>query len=90
MKTMTATDAKVHFGQVLDAALQEPVAIERSGRNVAVVMSSQEFQRLQEAEDALWGMRAKMAEAGGFMTKKEQTAWLARMGAKLNAETPAN
>lgn len=90
MKTMTATDAKTHFGQMLTDAIQAPVAIERSGRNVVVLMSSQEYQRLQEAEDLVWGFRAKMAQASGFMSDDEQTAWFARMGEKLNAETSAN
>lgn len=90
MKTMTATDAKTRFGQMLDDAMLAPVAIEKSGRSVAVLVSSKEYQRLQEAEDAMWGFRARMAEANGFLSGDEQTAWFARMGEKLNAETPAN
>lgn len=90
MKTMTATDAKTRFGQMLDDAMRAPVVIEKSGRSVAVLVSSQEYQRLQDAEEEMWGFRARMAEANGFLDEAEQTAWLARMGAKLNAETPAN
>lgn len=90
MKTMTATDAKTRFGQMLDDAMLAPVAIEKSGRSVAVLVSSQEYQRLHDAEDAMWGFRARMAEANGFLSGMEQTAWFARMGEKLNAETPAN
>jgi prevent-host-death family protein len=85
MLTLTATDAKTRFGQVLESALVEPVAIEKNGRQLAFVVSSQEYHRLQEAEDALWGIRAKMAEAGGFLTLKQSNDWLARMGAKLSA-----
>jgi antitoxin Phd len=85
MLTLTATDAKTRFGQVLQSALVEPVAIEKNGRELAYVISSQEYRRLQEAEDALWGIRAKMAEAGGFLTTKQSNDWLARMGAKLGA-----
>jgi antitoxin Phd len=85
MLTLTATDAKTRFGQVLESALTEPVAIEKNGRELAVVVSSQEYHRLQEAEDALWGIRAKMAEAGGMLTTKQAKDWQARMGAKLSA-----
>ena len=85
MLTLTATDAKTRFGQVLQSALVEPVAIEKNGRELAFIVSSKEYHRLQEAEDALWGIRAKMAEAGGFLTAKQSNDWLARMGAKLGA-----
>jgi prevent-host-death family protein len=85
MLTLTATDAKTRFGQVLQSALVEPVAIEKNGHQLVFVVSSQEYRRLQEAEDALWGIRAKMAEAGGFLTQKQSNDWLARMGAKLSA-----
>jgi prevent-host-death family protein len=49
MLTLTATDAKTRFGQVLESALVEPVAIEKNGRKLAFVISSQEYHRLQEA-----------------------------------------
>ena len=49
MLTLTATDAKTRFGQVLQSALVEPVAIEKNGRELAFVVSSQEYHRLQGA-----------------------------------------
>jgi prevent-host-death family protein len=49
MLTLTATDAKTRFGQVLQSALVEPVAIEKNGRELAFVISSQEYYRLQDA-----------------------------------------
>jgi prevent-host-death family protein len=49
MLTLTATDAKTRFGQVLQSALVEPVAIEKNGRELAFIVSSQEYRRLQEA-----------------------------------------
>jgi prevent-host-death family protein len=49
MLTLTATDAKTRFGQVLQSALVEPVAIEKNGRELAFIVSSQEYHRLQEA-----------------------------------------
>jgi len=35
MAKMTATDAKNKFGQVLEMAQAEPVAIQKNGRDVA-------------------------------------------------------
>lgn len=49
MLTLTATEAKTRFGQVLQSALVEPVAIEKNGRELAFVVSSQEYHRLQGA-----------------------------------------
>jgi len=49
MKTMTATDAKNRFGELVDMARGEPVRIQRQGRDVAVVLSPEEFRRLTEA-----------------------------------------
>jgi prevent-host-death family protein len=50
MKRMVATDAKTNFGQLVDTALVQPVAIARSGRDVAVVMSRSEYDRLKQIE----------------------------------------
>lgn len=46
MTRFTATDAKNRFGQVLDLARTGPVTIEKNGRDVAVVLSAEEFARL--------------------------------------------
>ena len=45
MSTISATDAKNNFGQVLDQAQHEPV----HGRDIAVVVSAAEYQRLSAA-----------------------------------------
>lgn len=47
MQTVTATDAKQRFAAVLDAAQREPVVIRRQNRDVAVVVSTQEYERLR-------------------------------------------
>jgi prevent-host-death family protein len=52
MSTITATDAKNRFGQVLEEAQREPVRIQKSGRDVAVLLSAAEYRRLKEAESA--------------------------------------
>jgi len=46
MKNMSARDAKNAFGRLIDLARAEPVAIEKYGRSVVVVMAVEEFERL--------------------------------------------
>lgn len=46
MSTITATDAKNKFGQVLDMAQAEPVRIQKNGRDVAVVLSAEQYGQL--------------------------------------------
>ena len=46
MANMTATDAKNKFGQVLEMAQAEPVRIQKNGRDVAVVMSPEQYAAL--------------------------------------------
>jgi prevent-host-death family protein len=49
MKTVSATDAKQRFAAVIDAAQREPVRIRRQNRDVAIVMSSEEYDRIRGA-----------------------------------------
>ncbi len=46
MATMTATDVKNRFGEALDTAQREPVMIRKNGRNVAVLLSAEEYETL--------------------------------------------
>ena len=48
MKTVTATDAKQRLAALLDAAQREPVLIRRQNRDVAVIMSAEEYQRIRK------------------------------------------
>jgi prevent-host-death family protein len=48
MKIVTATDAKQRFAALIDAAQREPVLIRRQDRDVAVVLSAQEFERIRK------------------------------------------
>lgn len=45
MKTYQATDAKNRFGEMLEDAGNEPVVIQKNGRDVAVVLSKAEYDR---------------------------------------------
>jgi prevent-host-death family protein len=44
---VSATDTKQRFAAVLDAAQREPVMIRRQNRDVAVLLSPQEYDRLR-------------------------------------------
>jgi prevent-host-death family protein len=50
MRGMSAHDAKARFGQLLDAARSEPVMIKKHGRGVAVLVSKEEFDALQQVK----------------------------------------
>jgi antitoxin Phd len=49
MKSFSASDAKNRFGQLLDMAQAGPVRVQRQGRDVAIVMSPEEYRRMAEA-----------------------------------------
>ena len=83
MKEAAATDAKNRFGQLLDTAMSEPVAIGKKGRPVAVLMSFAEYERLIAIEDRYWGEKALKAVQEGFLSGEETRTWLQE---KLNAE----
>ncbi len=49
MKTIPATQAKNRLGAVLDAAQREPVVIRRQQRDVAVILSMADYERMRSA-----------------------------------------
>ena len=51
MKRLSARDAKYHFGRMIDLARAEPVIVEKHGRPVVVVLSVEEYERLQEIKN---------------------------------------
>lgn len=46
MRTVTASEAKQSFASLIEAAGREPVLIQRQRRDVAVVLSVAEYERL--------------------------------------------
>ncbi len=51
MQSMSARDAKNSFGKLIDMARAEPVAIEKHGRPVVVVLSIESYELLRGGED---------------------------------------
>ena len=48
-RTVSATEARVHFGEIMRRAKTEPVIVERDGKPEVVVISKQEYDRLAAA-----------------------------------------
>ena len=46
--SLTASEAKTHFGRLLDSAQRAPVMIDKNGRPFAVMLSRHDYDRLQE------------------------------------------
>ncbi len=76
MVTETATNAKIRFGQMLEKSQQEPVLIEKSGRNYAVILSFEDYERLSKLEDSYWSKMAAKAMAEGFLGTDESARLL--------------
>lgn len=76
VKTLTATALRHKLGEVIEGIKTEPVLVEKSGRPVAVLLSYEDFQRLQDLEDAWWGEKARKAAATGFLSSGETESWL--------------
>lgn len=51
MQHMAARDAKNSFGRLIDTARAEPVAIEKYGRTVVVVIAIEEYNRLTALQE---------------------------------------
>ena len=49
MKSVSATEAKQRFAALIDAAQREPVVIRRQNRDVAVILSAEEYERVRRA-----------------------------------------
>jgi prevent-host-death family protein len=70
MPTVSATHAKQNFAAMLDQSQREPVRIQRHERDVAVLVSAAEYQRLNRDKWAefnrLSNLAAEQAQANGL------------------------
>jgi prevent-host-death family protein len=70
MQTISATDAKQKFAALLDTAQREPVRIQRHERDVAVLISVEEYDRIRDDRwtefNRLSAIAAEQAAANGL------------------------
>jgi len=73
MKTISATDAKQRFAALIDAAQREPVRVRRQNRDVLIVMSPEDYDRMRGANidelDRLCQRVSEQAAARGLTDK---------------------
>lgn len=64
IKTISARDAREQFGELLGAidATKEPIVVERDGQPVAVVISPDDFARLQVGRANGWGVLDRLRD----------------------------
>ena len=84
MTTVNATYAKQNFGACIADAAKRPVVIEKSGRPAVVMISYEEYQRLNELEDAMWLQRAQAAAAGGYLSAEDSDEFMQKRLARVS------
>lgn len=63
MRKIAATEAKNRLGALLDEAQREPIVIQKQDRDVAVVLSMAEFERMRASNvRAFLDARQKLAD----------------------------
>lgn len=74
MRIISATEAKQSLGLMIDVAQREPVIIQRQHRDVAVLLSMHDYEKLQgaqvEAFNALCNKIARRAQTRGLTEEK--------------------
>ncbi len=80
MEKMSATDAKNHFGIMIDKTRNGPVMIEKQGRPSAVLISPEDFAHFEQMEDMYWSLKADLAEKTGFTSTGESAEFLKNLG----------
>jgi len=63
MNTLSANEAKIHFGDMLLKAQRGPVQISKNGKPVAVVISAEEYAEIEAMKLRLLQSRAVQARA---------------------------
>jgi len=61
MQSLTANEAKIHFGELLLKAQREPVQIKRNGKAIAVVLSVDDYHSIEALK--LQQLQARVAQA---------------------------
>ena len=62
METLTANEAKKHFGDMLLKAQRSPIQINKNGKPVAVVVSINDYDRIEALKQRLLKVRILRAK----------------------------
>lgn len=96
MQTFSANEAKQNFGEVIDAALREPVAITKHGRRSVIITSDKDYRELQQFVHAHLKAEVRRGiddlEAGrvhAFGTHEELSAFIGGVKARVRAKAKA-
>jgi len=76
MRAFSSTELANKTGDVLAAAAQEPVAIQRHGKSRFVVLTTEEFERIQQKKDtrkAFHVTELSDADAGDLLSALEDS-----------------
>ena len=72
MKVLSATEAKQSLGEIMTSiGNEEPVTIQKQGKDFAVVLTTQQYQQLKRLEDILYGKAAELAIQEGVLSADE-------------------
>ncbi len=71
MQTVTSTQAKNQFWEILDTVIREPVVITRRGRKIAYMLSEQDFQDFLDGS-----MAKKIDEKEEYLSIEESHSFL--------------
>ena len=65
MNKVSATEARIHFGELMRRAVagQEVIVVERSGEPHVVILSVAHYERLKAAKEAQTGWQLRVDEA---------------------------
>ncbi|GAB2188259.1 type II toxin-antitoxin system prevent-host-death family antitoxin [Roseibium sp. LAB1] len=76
MRSFSSTELANKTGDVLAAAAQEPVAIQRHGKSRFVVLTTEEFERIQQKKDTRKAVHVtdlSDADAGDLLSALEDS-----------------
>jgi antitoxin Phd len=78
-KTITATDAKNRFAELVDSSRLEPIMITRNDRPVAILVSPEEYARLMAHDDVYWAEQATKIKPADFLSAEASQEFLIDM-----------
>lgn len=79
MNIINSREAQNHFGDLINQAIKQPVAIQKHGKPCVVLISHNEYEKFLEFEDLYWELKCKESSANGFLSVEESRDFLNSM-----------